>query len=85
MKNMKFIVTILCISLLVIGCESASDYSEEVTTSDGDIVFEKNSKLVLEELAAWQNEESITTNSLPVIMKPGVPDLARLILPILNK
>ena len=56
MKKLNVIATILCLAVLAIGCESTGDYAEEAAPNEGDMAFEKNSKTVLAELAAWQNE-----------------------------
>ena len=55
MKNMKDIWLVLFISALAIGCESGGDYAEEV--DPGIAAFEKNSKVVLAYLDAWQAED----------------------------
>jgi len=56
MKNVKTIMAILFISALAIGCNSSGDQEEYPETNPGQVAFEENSKTVLEELEAWQNE-----------------------------
>ena len=53
---MKFIMAILFSSMIFIGCESSGDYAEEAAPNEGQLAFDKNSKVVLEELEAFQNE-----------------------------
>ena len=56
MKKMKLIWTTLCLSALVIGCGTSSDYAEEAAPNPGEVAFEKNSETVLAYLGAWQSE-----------------------------
>jgi hypothetical protein len=56
MKNMKIVMAFLCITALAIGCDSTGGQEEYPETDPGQVAFEQNSKTVLEELEAWQNE-----------------------------
>lgn len=53
---MKLIWTTLCLSALVIGCGSSSDYAEEAAPNPGEMAFDKNEKTVLAYLDSWQSE-----------------------------
>jgi hypothetical protein len=55
MKIIKFNVLIVCIALIAMGCQPASDTTEK--SNPGQEAFQKNAETVLAYLDAWQNED----------------------------
>ena len=56
MQKIKFLLALLCVSVLVIGCGSPADYSEEAAPNEGELAYERNAQTALAYLDSWQSE-----------------------------